>query len=403
MPLRGRGANCAFANSAIRNQIPNPLKLLDRYILRAFLEPFFICFAGFIAIWLVFDLMGNLRDFLDASTSLKQIARFYATQIPDVIVISLPVALLLGSLFSLSRMSRSNEIISMLTAGRSVVRLLMPYFVVGLLASILSFGLNYEWAPHSAAIKKALLEQITKSKKRLDRGSVDGYLFRDRINDRTWYVRHLRENSLEMIGVHITQQDENSDITRKWYARLAVYQEKTKTWLLQRGMCVDFNTAGDIEKVDDFSTDARTITGWTETPWRILSSRLEPQNLSIPELHDYLKFNGDLPAGQLAAFKTYVHHRWALPLQCLIVLIMGAPLAIVFSRRGVVGGIASAVLLNSAMMLSTSLFLALGKGNRVSAAAAAWLPNAIFLFIGLTLLYFRSTNRDLPKFGFGQK
>ena len=47
---------------------------------------------------------------------------------------SLPIGLLLALLFSLSRMSRTNEIISMLTAGRSVFRLLLPLLFVGVLA-----------------------------------------------------------------------------------------------------------------------------------------------------------------------------------------------------------------------------------------------------------------------------
>ena len=56
--------------------IPDPvtkMKLLDRYVLRNFLEPFVICFFGFIAIWLIIDLSDNGPDFLDARASLKQV------------------------------------------------------------------------------------------------------------------------------------------------------------------------------------------------------------------------------------------------------------------------------------------------------------------------------------------
>ena len=46
------------------------------------------------------------------------------------------------------------------------------------------------------------------------------------------------------------------------------------------------------------------------------------------------------------------------------------------------------------------VFLALGKGWRISALASAWVPNAFFFLVGLVLLYFRSTNRDLPSLSF---
>ena len=60
------------------------------------------------------------------------VARYYATQIPQVFIILLPVALLLSLLFALGRMSRSNEIVSMLTAGVSLPRVLLPLIGIGL-------------------------------------------------------------------------------------------------------------------------------------------------------------------------------------------------------------------------------------------------------------------------------
>jgi LPS export ABC transporter permease LptG len=373
------------------------MKLLDRYVLRNFLEPFLICFIGFIAIWLIFDLSGNLQDFIDARASMKQVLRFYATQVPQVIVISLPVGLLLALLFSLSRMSRSNEIISMLTAGRSVPRLLLPHFVIALLATAICLALNYESAPHAEALKKVALEQITHGKKR-DADVIEAHVFRDRQNGRTWFVRKLRAHSPILEDVHITQQDEHGRIVTKWYAKRAIYDARARNWTLKRGQRVDFTLEGDIARTDQFPAEFRTMQGWSETPWRIASSNPEAQNLSIPELRDYLKHNNDFPPVQLAPFQTYLFHRWAFPWQCLIVVFIGAPLSIVFSRRGVIGGVAAAMCLYAALLLSTYLFLALGKGYRIEAGTAAWAPNIFFVLLGLILLQRRAHNRELPRF-----
>src|SRR6267154_737044 len=107
------------------------MNILDRYVLRSFLEPFLMCFAGFVAIWLIIDISDNFNDFLEAHASFKTIFGYYVTQIPTTILMSLPVGLMLALLFSLSRMSRTNELISQLTAGRSVVRVLLPLIAVG--------------------------------------------------------------------------------------------------------------------------------------------------------------------------------------------------------------------------------------------------------------------------------
>lgn len=370
------------------------MKLLDQYVLRNFFEPFLVCFFGFLGIWLIFDLSDNGPDFLEARATPKQIAQFYFTQLPQTVLISLPVGLLLALLFSLSRMSRFNEVISMLTAGRSILRLLVPLFGVGLLATGACLFLNYELAPHAEGMKKVALERISRGRKD-DKNAVDGTLFRDRMNGRTWYIRKLKPNSTQLEGVHITQQDEQGRITKKWYAARAAFAARGKTWTLSRGMICEFNDAGDIAAIDHFPTGHRVVGDWSETPWRIASAHLEAQNLSIPELRDYLKYNADFPAPQLAPFRTYLHHRWALPWSCLVVVCIAAPLGIVFTRRGVLGGVASSIFIFFGMIFLTNLFLALGKGARVSPWLAAWLPNLSIALVGLVLLYFRSTNRDL--------
>ena len=80
---------------------PFPMKLLDRYLLRNFFEPFLICSFGFLSIWLVIDLADNFREFMQAEASLKKVAYFYLTQLPQVILISLPVGMLLALIFCL--------------------------------------------------------------------------------------------------------------------------------------------------------------------------------------------------------------------------------------------------------------------------------------------------------------
>ena len=48
------------------------------------------------------------------------------------------------------------------------------------------------------------------------------------------------------------------------------------------------------------------------------------------------------------------------------------------------------------MILSSSLFLALGKGGRINPDLAAWLPVAIFGGIGIFMIWMRTTNREAP-------
>src|SRR5207302_9372311 len=108
------------------------MRLLDRYVIRNFLQVYLYCIAGFLSIWLIFDVSDNISTFIDEHFGLALTVRYYATQIPEVFIILLPVSLLLALLFSLGRMSRSNEIVSMLTAVVSIPRVLTTLIAIGL-------------------------------------------------------------------------------------------------------------------------------------------------------------------------------------------------------------------------------------------------------------------------------
>src|ERR1051326_9326104 len=88
------------------------MRLLDRYVIRNFLQAYIYCIAGFISIWLIFDISDNISTLLDERVGLILAVQYYLTQVPQVFIILLPVSLLLALLFSLGRMSRANEIVS---------------------------------------------------------------------------------------------------------------------------------------------------------------------------------------------------------------------------------------------------------------------------------------------------
>jgi lipopolysaccharide export LptBFGC system permease protein LptF len=293
-------------------------------------------------------------------------------------------------------MSRTNELISQMTAGRSVFRILLPLFVVGLLCTGVLAYLSYELAPHADAVKKITLEQIQRGRKKADRDALEAHLFRDRQTLRSWYIRKMRAQSPTLDDVVIVQQDAEGRIIQKWYADRADWNEKTGDWLFKRGMTVNFDTDGQETSRDVFQSEVRLVKGWTESPWRIASSNFEPQNLSVPELHEYLLFNSDFPHTALAPFRTLLEHRQAIPWTCLVVVLIAAPLGIVYNRRGVLAGVASSIFIFFGMIFLTNLFLSLGKGDRVSPWTAAWAPNLFLGAIGIVLLWFRNSNRDLP-------
>ena len=368
------------------------MRLLDRYVIRNFLQAYFYCIAGFLSIWLIFDISDNISTFLEQKFGFVLTLKYYATQVPEVFLILLPVALLLALLFSLGRMSRTNEIVSMLGAGVSIPRVLAPLIGIGLLTVGASFALNYRLAPHAEMAKKNFVATA-----RAHQYSVQGQIFRNRTDLRTWFIQSFRAGQNVFNHVQVLQQDANDNIVENYLSPRAIYHPESGIWELEKVKVVKYDPAGNI--IDEKFYESLKIDNWSETPFRLGSANVRAEYLSLAELREYLHFNSDFPQTLLAPFRTHLHYRVALPLGCLVVVFVAGPLGIGYSRRGVLGSVAAAIVLFVLYeYLLTYLFLALGEGDRISPIVAAWTPNIVFTLIGLYLLYLRSSNRDAPRF-----
>src|SRR5205809_1473561 len=368
------------------------MRVLDRYVIRNFLQVYFYCIAGFVSIWLIFDISDNISTFIDERIGLLLAVRYYGSQVPEVFIILLPVSLLLALLFTLGRMSRSNEIVSMLTAGVGLPRVLLPLIGVGLLTVGTSMALNYSLAPHAELARKSFLSEAHARPAR----NIQGQIFRNRTDLRTWFIQNFRLGDNLFNNVQVLQQDANDNIVTSYVAARAYYRPETKTWDLQNVRLAYYDAAGNITK-EEFRP-ALTIEHWSETPFRLGSANVQAEFLSFPELREYLHFNADFPATLLAPFRTHLQYLLALPWTCLVVVCIAAPLGIGYSRRGVLSSVAAAVFLVFSMNFLVHLFLALGEGDRVSPWVAAWMPNLLFAAIGLYLFYLRASNREAPGF-----
>lgn len=367
------------------------MKLLDRYVLRNFLQAYFYCIAAFFSIWLIFDISDKISTFLDERLPFPRVLHYYLTQIPQILVILLPVSLLLGLLFCLGRMSRANEIVSMLTAGISLPRLLLPLIVIGIITSLGMVALNYSLAPHADLAQRAFEDE---THARREYKGVIGQIFRNRADNRTWFIQAFQPGGNEFHSIQVLQQDQHDNITRDYLANSATYHPENKSWALQFVKIVDYDAVGNIKNSRVLSSIV--IKDWSETPYRLASANLRADSLSVPELRDYLHFNSDFPPVLLAPFATHLQYRLALPWSCLVVVFIAAPLGIGFSRRGILSSVATAILLVFAMNFLTHFFLALGEGYRIPAWFAAWTPNIAFAIIGAYLLYLRAGNREVP-------
>jgi LPS export ABC transporter permease LptG len=367
--------------------------ILDRYLLKNFLLFFFYSIFGILGIWLVYPLGVEGPRFLDLHLSARVIIFYYLEQVPYMLVLWMPLAVLLGLLYVLTRMSRRNEIVAMLGAGRSVPRVLMPLIVFGMVLTGVCSYLNYELAPTGYYVMNNRMDEVSKGHSKVT--YLDGHVYVNRKQHRIWFIQLLDTKTRAVKGLEITQQDDNEVIQWIAYASSAVHNGRN--WILYDGKVSYVDADGNVTDEEFF--DKKVETDWSETIWQLGSSALNGRMMTVPELQHYLKVNSDFPTSTLAEYRTQLWDRFAVPVNVLVVVLVASPLCVVFSRRGALGGVAAGLFLFLALFGAGQIFAALGAGSRVSPLVAAWTPVVVFFVLGVALVYLRSTNRPIPFLG----
>jgi len=376
--------------------------LLDRYTLKNFLQPFLFCLLAFASLWMLMDIINNMKEFQEAKVPVGVMIGFYFDLAPYIYVLATPAALLLGVLYALTRMSRSNEIVSMLTAGRSLWQVLKPVFVVSAYIALIGMAMNYHWAPRGESRRDTLLQASAEDKKMASVAQTN-IMYCNETEHRTWYVGAMPfdPGNDRIIGLEVRQMDEKGRLVTSWFGRTGRWYAENNMWSFTNGVKINYRNGAANEIVPFRKAPQGTrmdVTDWPETPWSIISSSLLPDNLGVSELVSFLNSTNTKNEDKRAAFRTHLAHRFAYPWQCLVLVLMAAPLGVSFSRRGAIGGIAISVFIFFGLMFLNNFFISLGKNGHMPAWLAVWMPHLIIGCAALVLFDMRANNRDVPKF-----
>ena len=122
------------------------MRLIDRYLFRQSLGPTVMAILALTLVALVSEALSAIGMILSQRQSLVVFAKVVILAMPQVIVLTLPAATLIGALLAANRLSRDNEIAVCFASGMSRWRVIAPSLrlasIVGLASLTLSFWLQ---------------------------------------------------------------------------------------------------------------------------------------------------------------------------------------------------------------------------------------------------------------------
>ena len=115
---------------------------LDRYIASEFLLSFLVSFLFYFMVFFLNQLLLMAQGILSKGIPVGSVLLLMLYSLPSFITLSAPFATLTAALMAYGRLSSDNEILAMRSAGFRRLRIFSPVLILGVLFSLLSFGIN---------------------------------------------------------------------------------------------------------------------------------------------------------------------------------------------------------------------------------------------------------------------
>lgn len=377
------------------------MRLLDRYLLRELLVALVVCFCALTLLWISADLLTELHKFQEYHLRATDIAEYYVfTAVDDFIPIALPVALLLALLYALTNHARYNEITAMRAAGISLLRLCLPYFMVGFLASAGLFALDEFYGPRAAdAADQVLNRRLERELTPKEQHEINKLNFNDTGADgtvRTWQAAIYNTKTFEMIEPLViwAPRTGNSNL----WLKASNAQWTNHAWHFFGKVEEDIETNQTLIPVLK-TTNGLVVPELTETPKEIqgeisimeyrktsLNSRTRKTDIPLTDIINYLRLHPHPDRKIRSWLYTKLHGRFAGPFTCLVVIFVAVPFAAGSGRRNVFVGVAASIVIFFTYFVLQQVGLTFGETGWVWPWFGAWFPNLFFTITGLYMM-----------------
>lgn len=143
-------------------------RLLDRYLIRQFLPPVLFAFTAMTSIMLLNQVARRFGALVGKGLPWSVIGEVFLLCLPFIIAMTLPMAVLIGVLYTFSHLAADSEITAMRASGVSVSRLVRPMALTGVLITAVNFWFTDQILPDSNARLRNLLINIQRKKPTLE-------------------------------------------------------------------------------------------------------------------------------------------------------------------------------------------------------------------------------------------
>ena len=317
------------------------------------------------------------------SASLGTVAKIFLFMLPNILSLSIPMAVLVGVLLGLSRLAADSEITAMRAVGMGVWFFVRVVSAIAIASWLISLGVSLYVAPKATA---AFLREENSLTNQQASFAVEPRVFYEDFKNYVLYVQDIRAGAGASRWQRIFLADLSDPVAPKvTTAEDAVVANGPNHTLLMRlrngteHELVSDNGASQYQ-VSTFLESELPLTiggqedahiGHNDTPILAMSNRVLYEHTKGPGGRTYL---------------IELHKRFAYPAACLVLMLIGIPLGLSSRRGGKSAGFVVTIALVFIYYFLSLIGVSLAREGKVPVFAGVWAANVLFAFFGLLLL-----------------
>jgi lipopolysaccharide export system permease protein len=357
------------------------MQIFKRYFWQETSINILMMMLGLLAMFSFFDLIQELDSLGQGNYGISQMLVFVLLSIPGHIYDVVPVAVLVGMMYSLGTLARNSELVVMRVSGLSLFNIGWILVKVGLLFTVLTFFVGELITPISEKMAQRMRVKATDSVIAQDFRSglwvKDGKSF---VNVETV----LPDASL--LNVHIYEFDENFKLRSISVAKKGEYEDER--WSLSEVTQTKFNTFKKIEQ-NNIQTQFFNKANWKSLirPELLNVLLVAPEKMSVWNLYAFIQH---LQANKqkTTRYDVALWSKMIYPLACMVMVILALPFGFIQQRSGGTSAkLFIGVMLGVAYQILNRVFIHLGVLNDWPPLMSAITPTIIFLIAGLSMLF----------------
>jgi lipopolysaccharide export system permease protein len=341
-------------------------------------QVFSLVLVAMALIWIMVDLYGNIDDFLEHKVQFLKILLFYFWNIPRMLVLVLPAAVLFSMLFTLMSLNRRSELVALQSGGMAPLVMFAPFFLFALICvAVLAYDMSGP-AATADVVRDRLLKQIKGQS--AGRDDLTTLINVDAIHHRAWYMQDLNVRTGEAKGVVVTDMDPQWQDQRTYSANLALWTGES--WQMSRGVSKIVYSPGNVadqpKAYEAVDLDVAT------PPQQLALSQSDATQMTIPQLSQYIATQSSSP--KLGQYRTEWWYRVLYPFCLPVLMLFSLQQGARSDRRNTLPGVLLAIVVYLTFTCSMYVFRAVGQHNHLPPYVAVGISEVIFGLIGLHLL-----------------